>query len=309
MRHVHLLPLLLLVLFPGGVESQEPSFDGLWETSFGRMRLVVDGDRAAGRYQLSGGSTLEGTVEGRRFAFRYVEPAVRGEGWFERTEDGGSFAGSWRADGSEEWLEWTGRRVVPEPGVSWLVVFEASWEEGLLGPDYSFGSMLGAFFARHRRVKVRHRRFGDAAGFSRFAIELAYLAEPVALVVAAHGDARGVLAGPDTIGAAQVGKDLAGAPGVFLVHFSSCGVLAGEFAAEVFDALPSGRGLALSGYASNVDWSASALLEMAYLDLVLGRGLAPSDAAALVKSEFAFAGDEGVPGSPFGASRFRFASR
>ena len=68
-----------------------------------------------------------------------------------------------------------------------------------------------------------------------------------------------------------------------------------------------GRKLPLSGYATAVDWSASAALEFLYFDLVLGRGFAPARAAAVVRKELACAGDEGAQGSPFGGLKFRFS--
>ena len=35
----------------------------------------------------------------------------------------------------------------------------------------------------------------------------------------------------------------------------------------------------VSGYTTSVDWSGSAILEFTYLDLILGKGLAPTEAA------------------------------
>jgi hypothetical protein len=61
----------------------------------------------------------------------------------------------------------------------------------------------------------------------------------------------------------------------------------------------------ISGYDRSVDWAASALIEFHYLDMVLGRGLLPSDAADRVLRLISYAGDKDVPGSPYPAAGFR----
>jgi hypothetical protein len=292
-------------------EAGEPSEQGgLFETTYGRMRLVEQADgRVTGTYTFSGGSFIEGQMEGRRLTFRYREPTATGEGWFEFSEDGRSFRGAWREDGGTNWSEWTGERVEPEQGVTWLVVLEAHWETSLAEEEYAFGDMLRAYFERYTNVRVRHRRYFNRDDFLRSAAELAYLAEPVALLVAGHGTEGRLLANDGFIEPAALGRVLAEAPSVYLVHFSSCEMMVPGVSEAIHGAIEGQRRLMVSGYSVAVDWSASALLEFLYLDLVLGRGLAPSRAAELVVRELGFADETATEGSPLGAAHFRYVER
>jgi hypothetical protein len=270
------------------------------------MRLRRDGAEVTGSYTYGGGSTIEGTVAGSRFDFRYAEPTVSGEGYFELSSDGSTLTGSWHEDGSSSWTAWTGTRVVPEDDVSWLIVIEAPWETSLAENEYAFGDMLRAYFERFPQVRVRHRRYFDTSDLLGALSELAYLAEPVALLVAGHGSGGMLTVNSDRIGGTEIGAAIRSAQNVFLVHFSSCEMMVGTMAADLRAQLSSEHRLAISGYAVAVDWSASALVEFLYLDLVLGRGMPPSMAAAVVTSELEFAGDVPVPGSPLGPAQFRF---
>jgi hypothetical protein len=373
-------------------------FSGRWETTFGALDLAQNGSRVDGTYTDAGYATLWGTLKARRLTFLYEEATAAGEGWFELSADGRSFAGLWRVEDGE-WAEWTGtlvsrarargpydglfatgkgrirlvqnegapvhgtysyagtlgtirgqvrdgalrftwreasshgegeftlsadgkridgqwrsatgkegawkgKRVVARPKVQWLMILEAQWENSLVDQEYSFGAMLRAYFRRYPHVQVRHRRFGDRPDFVRGAREVALFGEPVVLVVASHGEAGKLIAGSDRIDPKELGEILNDAPNVKLVHFSSCELMIGDVPESIQKQLD--RRIPLSGYAISVDWSASAVLEFLYFDLVLGRHMNPAKAAALVRKELAFAGDEGTPGSPLGGSHFRF---
>src|SRR5580765_3333814 len=106
---------LLLCALPARAAD---GFAGLWNTSFGRMRLVQDGNKVTGIYNYAGGSTIEGTVDGNKFTFRYKEPAAQGERVFELASDGRSFRGTWKASGQSATQPWTGERMAPKPGVT-----------------------------------------------------------------------------------------------------------------------------------------------------------------------------------------------
>lgn len=281
-------------------------FEGLFDTTYGRMRLMRDGDNVSGTYTWGGGSIISGTIDGNRLTFWYQEPTVSGNGWFELSEDDTTLTGAWQEDGGTGWIDWTGERIQPEVGVSWLVILEAPWEMSLAENEYAFGDMLRAYFERMPNVEVRLRRFYDRADFFRAAADMAYLAEPVALLVASHGQMGELMAGDGSITATEIGEALVNVPNVFLIHFSSCEMMIPGVADGIRSALPASRLLALSGYATAVDWSASALIEFLYLDLVLGRGLAPERAAQVVIREVAFSGDANSPDSPLGSAMFRF---
>ncbi|MBL8878983.1 MAG: hypothetical protein JNG88_07670 [Phycisphaerales bacterium] len=88
------------------------SFAGSWDTTFGLLELSQIGASVTGQYAIDGAkATVEGTVDGRRLTFRYVEANARGEGWFELAADGDSFEGKWRASGVPLWMNWIGKRA------------------------------------------------------------------------------------------------------------------------------------------------------------------------------------------------------
>jgi hypothetical protein len=293
---------------PWGTWTGQRGFDGIWDSSFGPLRLIQEQGRVHGSYEGLGSSTIDGRVEGDRLTFRYQEPAAQGEGAFELAEDGGHFQGEWRPDGAAQWGPWKGRRLMPQPGLVWLVVLEAYWQRGLHENEYAFGNMLREFFARVPNIVVRHRFFNNEAGLAKWCRELLYIPEPVTLVLATHGDARGLSAQGEPIGPAPLVNGLRQADNITVLHFSSCLMLedgkAGDFTRVLRQQLP----FPISGYAASVDWAASALIEFTYLDMILARGLQPDAAAEQVKQLIAFAGDTGSPNSPYPPAQFRFWS-
>lgn len=275
-------------------------FDGLWDTSFGRMRLVREGDAVNGTYDGAGHSTIVGRLEGGRLVFRYQEPKIGGEGWFELDPDGQGFAGEWRPEGTEEWGEWDGKRVVALPGVAWLVVLEAHWQRNLVERDFAFGFMLSELFARVPQVAVRHRFFDNETSLLNRCRELAYLAEPVVLVITSHGEPEGVSVEGQIIDTARIIGALEHAGTLKLLHFSCC--LIGQDAGKVLSEPP----FPVSGYLTSVDWAQSAMTEFIYLDMILGKGLSPDEAAERLPQLVAFAGDAEIEGSPYAPAGFRY---
>src|SRR5262249_13243459 len=139
--------------------GERVGFDGVWESDYGKMRLVRDGDRVHGAYEGAPGATIDGRLANDQLEFAYHEPKVQGEGWFRLSEDGLRFQGEWRPEGAANWGVWRGRRSLPRPGIFWLAVVEAPWQRYLTESEYSFGHMLREFFARSEHVRVRHRFF------------------------------------------------------------------------------------------------------------------------------------------------------
>src|SRR5688572_12296069 len=109
----------------------ERGWDGIWDSDFGRVRLLHEAGRVHGFYEGAGASVIEGQSRGSRFEFQYREGSASGEGWFELGEDAHAFAGEWRPQGGAEWSPWHGARVRAEPGLMWLVVLEAHWQRSL----------------------------------------------------------------------------------------------------------------------------------------------------------------------------------
>ncbi len=89
------------------------TFAGVWQTSYGEMRLQQTGDRVTGTYT-SGDGEVQGFLSGDVLNLRWYE---RGSGRggparFVLSEDGDSFAGTWAYDESADSPgAWTGARV------------------------------------------------------------------------------------------------------------------------------------------------------------------------------------------------------
>lgn len=274
-------------------------FEGLWETSYGRMRLQSDGETVRGTYSSVPNSEIEGRLRGDTLEFSYREPSVSGEGRFELSDDRQSFEGRWRAEGSREWTPWNGKRVVPEPGRRWLVILEARWEEGLHEPEYAFGEMLRSYFTMAPEVQVRERRFHDEADFRRFAREVGFLAEPAVVLVSTHGSPKGLSVGGRSIGPEAIADSLRHASNVELLHLAGCDILRGEAAETIRGALPEDRRFPISGYTTKVDWAASALSDFTYLTFVLMHGMPPASAIEQTHIAAPYSGDVAVPDCAF----------
>jgi hypothetical protein len=283
----------------------EREFEGIWETSFGLLRLVQEPEHVLGFYEGAGPCTLEGQLKQHRLEFHYREPRSQGEGCFELAPDTTSFEGKWRADGAGQWAPWQGRRLAAVPGRVWLVVIEAHWQRSYLDKEYAFGHMLREFFTRLPHVSVRQRFFEDESGLERWCRELMYLPEPVAVVFASHGTAEGLTVHGRPFTAGALVESLRYADNVILLHFSSCLMMQDGKAGELARMLQETVRFPISGYDRSVDWAASALIEFHYLDMVLGRGLLPSDAADSVLRLISYAGDKNAPDSPYPAAGFR----
>jgi len=124
--------LILLLLVPSCAEQEEAApthpvsrpqekvrpaarhaFDGEWRTTFGRLELRLEGDRATGAYSPEAGGSLLGTVDGSRLEFTYSEQGETGKGWFELSNDGSRFKGRWQESGTTGWHAWNGIRLLP----------------------------------------------------------------------------------------------------------------------------------------------------------------------------------------------------
>jgi hypothetical protein len=276
------------------------TFAGVWETSFGRMRLLENEDgEVRGIYSFEGVSTLSGKKNNDRLTLRYHEKNVSGEAWFQLQDEGSMFEGEWRADGQEQWQKWIGRRLPSTPGRVWLVVIEARWEKSLDDKEFSFGDMLKSFFDRTPNVEVRRRFFTDAASLQRWLKEVAYFPEPTVVTIASHGWEDGIGVDGTRISASAVAEGLKYAANLKTLHFSSCSVMKDKFGKEVFNALADvGIKTAVSGYQNPVDWAASALFEMTYFDLLLSRGMNAPEASATALSMFPIAGKAPIKNVP-----------
>ena len=96
------------------VRVQIAQVGGVWDSTYGEVRLTQEGNRIFGQYPCCGGGTLEGHVRGNVIRFHWKEPRGAGEGeglW--RIQSDGSLQGSWGhgqsdSDGST-WNLWRPR--------------------------------------------------------------------------------------------------------------------------------------------------------------------------------------------------------
>ena len=264
-------------------------------------------DRVYGFYEGVGRSTIEGQIVDGRLRFHYKEPTAAGQGWFQIDEGMSSFTGEWRVDGAGSWAPWVGKRILPQVGSNLASHPRSSTGSGRSADqEYSFGGMVGEFLARYKHIAVRHRFFDDEEGLDRWCRELLYFPEPAVVVVASHGTPEGINVGGHTINSRLVIDYLRHAENLKLLHFSSCLVLKedqpGDFHKRIQQAAP----FPISGYTTSVDWGGSAVLEFTYLDMILGKGLPPEEAAQQLLKMIRFAGDDPLPGAPYLPAGFRF---
>ena len=71
----------------------ERGFDGIWESNFGRVRLIHEADRIHGYYEGAGPAVIDGQLRDGGLEFRFRESNSIGEGRLRITDDGGAFDG------------------------------------------------------------------------------------------------------------------------------------------------------------------------------------------------------------------------
>jgi hypothetical protein len=165
--------------------------------------------------------------------------------------------------------------------------------------------MLREFFTRLPHVNVRQRFFADEAGLITWCRELMYLPEPAVVLFSSHGTEDGLSVQGKALDTNRVVETLRYADNIMLLHFSSCLMMQEGKASALARVLQALGRFPVSGYDRSVDWAGSAMIEFHYLDMILGRGLAPEEAHRRVLELIAYAGDQEAPGSPYPAAGFR----
>jgi hypothetical protein len=274
-------------------------FDGLWDTSLGRLRLFQEADRVHGALEADAAASLQGQIAEGRLAFTIEGPRGAGRGTFELDALCATLSGEWIERGQAA-QPIGGGRVLGRPGLTWLVVLEAHWQRSLDDSEFAFGHMLHELFARLPRAQVRHRFYHDEASLVHWCRQLLFLPEPVVLVITGHGEAEGLSINGRIADMRKIVDSLRYADSLQLLHFSSC--LVGQDVGQALVAAP----FPVSGYTTRVDWAESALAEFIYLDMILEKGLPPARAAEQLVRLVRFAGDEEIEGSPYRPAGFRF---
>jgi len=136
--------------------SASTGFAGDWNTSFGKMKLEVNGDSVRGTYQMGQElCQLEGKISGPEMVFNYTERSATGKGKFTLAPDGMSFSGQWLEDGSNQWKPWQGRRPSEAASKPWskleeLVGTELMDANGNKVDVKSLqGKIIGLYFSAH----------------------------------------------------------------------------------------------------------------------------------------------------------------
>jgi nucleoredoxin len=136
--------------------SASTGFAGDWNTSFGKMKLEVNGDSVRGTYQMGQElCQLEGKITGPEMVFNYTERSATGKGKFTLAPDGMSFSGQWLEDGSNQWKPWQGRRpseaaIKPWSKLEELVGTELMDANGNKVDVKSLqGKIIGLYFLAH----------------------------------------------------------------------------------------------------------------------------------------------------------------
>ena len=123
--------------------------------------------------------------------------------------------------------------------------------------------------------------------------------------MATHGMPEGATVDGQTIDVRSILDSVKDAPHLRLLHFSACLMMKDAKVVEHLGVLSKQYRLPVSGYATSVDWAASAIIEFTYLEMILSKGLTPAAAAEQVRKLLPFAGDDKIEGSPFPPAGFR----
>jgi len=73
------------------------TYEGLWDTNWGQMRLAQRGSHVHGTYKGFRNGSVSGDVDGNLFIFRWTQLESRqwGRGYLQMSPDGARMAGSW----------------------------------------------------------------------------------------------------------------------------------------------------------------------------------------------------------------------
>ncbi len=80
-----------------------------------------------------------------------------------------------------------------------------------------------------------------------------------------------------------------------LLHLGGCSMMGGNMVNDIRSACATHAPFPISGYRLAADWAGSAVIDFAYMNLVLEEGLAPGEAVRQVRSMISFAGSNESP--------------
>ena len=96
----------------GATAAPTPSwFAGVWQTSFGAMKITQNGAAVTAKYGSAQTNTLTGTVVGRTLRGTWKEASSSGRFYFTIATDGASFKGAYGSGAEPPTSAWTGTVV------------------------------------------------------------------------------------------------------------------------------------------------------------------------------------------------------
>jgi hypothetical protein len=109
MRNLALAALVLLACQKTPPNLRD--FSGVWDTPFGYMHLVQDGEKVRGKYRSDLGS-IDGRIKGDTLYFTWSDPDGSGDGFLVLSADGRSLDGAYRRGREPDWEgRWWGVRL------------------------------------------------------------------------------------------------------------------------------------------------------------------------------------------------------
>src|SRR5262249_959901 len=146
--------------------------------------------------------------------------------------------------------------------------------------------------------------FANEESLQQYCREVMYVAEPVYLWISTHALENGIRVHGKTISIPPLLEYLRHVPDLRLLHFAACLLMSDPAMVRLLQTFSKQAGVPVSGYQTSVDWGESAIVEFAYVDLLLARGYTPIEAADELLRLLPFAGEEGDADDVFPPATF-----
>ncbi|MGE9266827.1 MAG: hypothetical protein ACQKBY_01925 [Verrucomicrobiales bacterium] len=107
------LLILISIIGLGTLSAAEQGFAGLWDTNWGRLKIVEKDGKLVGAYKGKFEGEIAGKVKEKAFHYQWRQPNGEwGSGVFRLSKDGQELKGTWGSAKSEtNGGVWTGRRM------------------------------------------------------------------------------------------------------------------------------------------------------------------------------------------------------
>lgn len=90
--------IFLFCFLSSSMPASDLNFTGIWNTNWGVLEIIQEGNAVTGNYGGNNPGTIKGTANGKRLDYQWIgENGESGFGYFELAEDGNSISGEWGA--------------------------------------------------------------------------------------------------------------------------------------------------------------------------------------------------------------------